>query len=70
MNAPPPPGSGRYAAPDVSAPPPLGRYAAPDVSERLLTKMYSEAMRSLPAGQYLISAEVFVTVACAFGLDR
>ena len=48
----------------------LVRHASPELPDRLLTKMYSEAVRMLPAGQYLIPREVFIKVAHAYGLDR
>ena len=38
--------------------------------DRLLTKMYSEAVRALPAGTHLIPMEAFIKVAHTFGLDR
>ncbi|KAJ9532956.1 hypothetical protein QJQ45_018051 [Haematococcus lacustris] len=44
--------------------------AAPSVTERLVTKLYSEAMRLLPPGVYLMSQDIFVAVARQFGLDR
>ena len=38
--------------------------------DRLMAKMYSEAVRGLPVGTYLISKDVFIKVAHAYGLDR
>eukprot|EP00798_Chlamydomonas_sp_ICE-L_P011174 gene11174-18787_t len=46
------------------------KLAAPDVPDRVITKMYSEAVRCLPHGQHLIDTESFVRVARVFGLDR
>lgn len=38
--------------------------------DRLMTKIYGEAVRMLPHGQYLITQDVFVEVAHLYGLDR
>lgn len=35
-----------------------------------MTKIYGEAVRMLPHGQYLITQDVFVEVAHLYGLDR
>ncbi|KAG1672599.1 hypothetical protein FOA52_002079 [Chlamydomonas sp. UWO 241] len=48
----------------------LVRHCSPDITERLLTRMYSEAVRSLPKGAYLLPEDVFVKVAHTYGLDR
>ena len=48
----------------------LARHAYPDLTVRIVTKMYSEAVRALPSGTYLIPREVFIKVAHSYGLDR
>jgi hypothetical protein len=47
-----------------------GMHAPACAQDRLLTKMYSEAVRHLPPGQYLIPLDHFVDTARTFGFDR
>ncbi|GAX77051.1 hypothetical protein CEUSTIGMA_g4497.t1 [Chlamydomonas eustigma] len=48
----------------------LIRHIDRELPDRMVSKMYSEAVRLLPPGQYSIPVDVFIKVMHSFGFDR
>lgn len=40
------------------------------MQDRIVSKMYAEAVRALPKGRSMLDADAFVSIARTFGLDR